>query len=143
MTLLLPPGIKGLKCNLWRLAYLYLYFSSMANTFYFNTYLVFTPVYTFDQEKCSRVQNTFGWWNQINCRPYKWTESHRIWKVEPLLTMPYHCVFVLLDYGLISHIIESNKSIWVNQPILTNRYQWIDFIQSKRRFSSNIFFVFP
>ena len=57
-------------------------------------------------------------------------------KCEPLLTMRFHSVFVLTDYGQTSTIIESSKAISTNQPILTNRYQWIDFIQSKHWFSS-------
>ena len=137
MTLLLPPDIKGLKCNLWRLAYLYLYFSSMANTFYLNTYLVFTPVYTFDQEKCSRVQNTFGWWNQINCRPYKWTESHKIWKVWALVNHALPLCF--RSFGLWFHKsyhrvkqVDMSESTNINQSISINLFYPIEapiFIQ--------------
>ena len=80
--------------------------------------------------------------NVANCRAYGrqkllsacvsiWTESHKICQAW--------VVFVLTDYGQTSQIIELNKLLSASQPILTNRYSWICFIQSKRWFSSENF----
>ena len=60
-------------------------------------------------------------------------------KCEPLLTMPSHSAFVLRNYGQTNKTIESNQSISASQTLLTNRYQWIDFIQLKHWFSSDNF----
>ena len=61
-------------------------------------------------------------------------------KLKFLLTMSSHSVFVFTNYDQTRQIIESNKPISVSQPVLTNQYQWINFIQWKHWFSSSNFF---
>ena len=41
---------------------------------------------------------------------------------ESLLTRCSHGVFVFMDYGKTSQIIEQNKSVSGSQPTLTNQY---------------------
>ena len=58
---------------------------------------------------------------------------------------PSFCVKFETEFIITNLLYKSNhqvnKSISASQPILINRYQWIDFIQSKRWFSSeNAFF---
>ena len=70
-----------------------------------------------------------------------WTESHKICKASVPINQILPWCFILKDYGLKSQIHELNKLISASQPILTNPYPWIDFIQTKRWFLS-VHFLF-
>ena len=92
--------------------------------------------------KKAQIFNVIGWMlityvnnvNHDNALIMNLTKSA---KFEPLLIRSSYSVFVLsFLLWLNKSNYQANKSIPARQPILNNRYQWIDFILSKRCFSS-------
>ena len=81
----------------------------------------------------------------INCRPQGrqkllsscvniWSEAHKICKAWVLINQILPRYFCSYGLWLNKSDIESDNLISASQPILTNQYPRIDFIQSKRWF---------